>query len=330
MTSLHAPDPDGSSSDTRIIYRRKVIGEGHTDRDIRRALRDLHIERLRQGAYVSSSAYADLDDHARDDARYRDMVVAAAHSGGPRRFLSHQSAAVLLGVPLLNPDRSTVHFISERSGRTSPGLAIHQAPILDEHLVSVDGILVTSIGRTVCDVARLGNLRQAVCALDSGMYQARIREEPIELGPIVDALGPCHGINVLRTALLVATDQSESIGETISRCIFCESELIPDPELQVVITLPDGTSFRCDFGWRDSHGHLRVVGEFDGRIKYHRASADSEAKLPEEVIYDEKLREDAIRGRDVSFVRWNWNDLAAPRRLCERIHDALQRGGVVK
>ncbi|GAB35599.1 hypothetical protein [Gordonia otitidis] len=330
MTSFHASDPDGSASDSRIIYRRTVIGEGHTDRDIRRALRDQQIERLRQGSYVSSSAYADLEDYERAETRYRDMVVAAARSGGPRRFLSHQSAAVMLGVPLLNPDRSTVHFVSERSGRTSPGLAIHQAPIPDEHVVSIDGILVTSIGRTVCDVARLGNLRQAVCALDSGLYQGRIREQPIDLAAIVDALGPCHGINVLRTALLLATDLSESIGETISRCIFCESELIPDPELQVVITLPDGTMYRCDFGWRDSEGNLRVVGEFDGRLKYHRASADSGAMLPEEVIYDEKLREDAIRARDITFARWTWNELAAPRRLTERIHDALLRGGVLK
>ena len=73
-----------------------------------------------------------------------------------------------------------------------------------------------------------------------------------------------------------------------------------------------------------------MVGEFDGRLKYHRASADSGAMLPEEVIYDEKLREDAIRARDITFARWTWNELAAPRRLTERIHDALLRGGVLK
>lgn len=65
MTSFHASDPDGSASDSRIIYRRTVIGEGHTDRDIGRALRDQQIERLRQGSYVSSSAYADLEDYER-------------------------------------------------------------------------------------------------------------------------------------------------------------------------------------------------------------------------------------------------------------------------
>ena len=330
MTTFPVSDPEGSTSDSRIIYRRSVIGEGGTDRDIRRALRDRHIDRLRHGSYVSASAYADLEDHERTETRYRDMVVAAARSGTSRRYLSHQSAAVMLDVPLLDPDRSAVHFVSERSGRTSSGLVIHQAPIPDDHLVTVEGFRVTSIGRTVCDAARLGTFRQAVCALDSGLYQGRIREQPLDLQPIIDALGPCHGINVLRTALPLATDQSESIGETISRCVLCDAELLPDPELQVVITLPDGTTFRCDFGWRDSTGRLRVVGEFDGRIKYHRQSAASGHALPEEVIYNEKLREDAIRARDVTVVRWNWNDLAAPRRLVGRIYDALQRAGIVE
>ncbi|MDL9944771.1 hypothetical protein QSJ19_04075 [Gordonia sp. ABSL11-1] len=71
---------------------------------------------------------------------------------------------------------------------------------------------------------------------------------------------------------------------------------------------------RRDFGWRDDDGVLRVVGEFDGRLKYHRSNSFGN-RLPEDVIYDEKLREDGIRASGKGVVRWTRDEAVYPERL---------------
>ena len=76
---------------------------------------------------------------------------------------------------------------------------------------------------------------------------------------------------------------------------------------------------RGDFGW-DEH---RTIGEFDGRIKYGRLPRPGEAV--EDVVYAEKLREDAIRDEGWQVVRWTWSDLKQPDVLADRIRRAFER-----
>src|SRR5674476_401682 len=51
---------------------------------------------------------------------------------------------------------------------------------------------------------------------------------------------------------------------------------------------------RVDFWWPGA----RVVGEFDGRVKYGRANPSG--RPPEDVLWDEKLREDRLRAADAA------------------------------
>jgi hypothetical protein len=67
----------------------------------------------------------------------------------------------------------------------------------------------------------------------------------------------------------------------------------------------------------------RTVGEFDGRVKYGMLLRPGQD--PADVLYQEKLREDALRGEDLGVVRWGWSDLNDFRptgeRLRRRLHD---------
>ncbi|GAB91277.1 hypothetical protein [Gordonia rhizosphera] len=73
---------------------------------------------------------------------------------------------------------------------------------------------------------------------------------------------------------------------------------------------------------------LRVVGEFDGKMNYHRSSPFVD-KLPEDVVYDEKLREDAIRVTGPHMVRWTWKDSTNPSGLHAKVLAALRIGGLI-
>lgn len=321
-------DPTTNTGDVPIL-RRTLIRSGTTDADIRIAKRDKAIQRIHRGAYLPATPDEDGEDFEAIEKRYLAKVRAAIEFGGANRYPSHQSAAALLNVPLLTPDRSSVHFVSTRSGRKSPSIVVHQAKIPADDLVTIGDTTTTSIARTVCDVARQGTFRQAICALDSGLHQARLRHQSIDLESVAARMRFGHGMPTLLEALPYATDLAESVGEAVSHCFWIEHDAIPMPQLQVAVSAGKGREYRCDAGWFDDDGRLLVVGEFDGKFKYHRASAASGHRLTEDVIYEEKLREDAIRDCGIVVVRWTWAELRNPKELERKILDALRRGGII-
>ena len=103
--------------------------------------------------------------------------------------------------------------------------------------------------------------------------------------------------------------------ESISRARFLEVGL-PAPELQVEVYMKSGLWVaRGDFGWREK----RVIGEFDGKVKY--------VGTPDEVadaVMREKAREQAIRDAGWWVVRWTWKDLGDPKALRQRIEAAFR------
>jgi hypothetical protein len=60
---------------------------------------------------------------------------------------------------------------------------------------------------------------------------------------------------------------------------------------------------RVDFLWKEQ----RTIGEFDGKIKYGRLLRPGQSL--EEVLFAEKVREDALRDLGWQIVRWLWADL---------------------
>ena len=114
--------------------------------------------------------------------------------------------------------------------------------------------------------------------------------------------------------------RSESAGESVSR-VRIISDGLPVPEPQVDIRTPVGTFVaRVDFCWKEE----RTVGEFDGKIKYGRLLKPGQRI--EDVVYEEKKREDAIRDLGWKVVRWLWEDLHRPGVLRDRLQRAFARG----
>ena len=72
----------------------------------------------------------------------------------------------------------------------------------------------------------------------------------------------------------------------------------------------------ADFGWLP----LKVLGEFDGRIKYGATGVDAA-----EAVWREKKREDRLRALGFEVVRWTWADLMVPGRVPAMIQAAMAR-----
>lgn len=120
------------------------------------------------------------------------------------------------------------------------------------------------------------------------------------------------GAGRVRQIFAFSDGQSESVGESVTRVQFRQLGL-PRPELHVSIVETDGAAIgRVDF----LMARPGTVIEFDGRVKYEKLLRVGESAS--DVVYREKLREDAIRATGLDVVRMIWrdhvNDAAVLRR----------------
>ncbi|MYR08570.1 hypothetical protein GTV32_20660 [Gordonia sp. SID5947] len=291
-----------------FVHRAKAVFVD--DSELRGAVADNVLDRVWRGTYrATDAAPSDRDE------QYRERVFAASLGGGDERVLSHSSAAAVHRLPLLEPDHQLVHFVTTSGGRETPTVFLHRDRRLQPSDIEIiDGRRVTTLGRTAADVARMGSFDQAVCALDAALalgvgrdvldqHAARARRQ--------------HGAATLRRALAVADGRAESVAESYSRAVILTFPDIPEPEIQHVIHDECGRFVaRVDFLIAGC-----VVGEMDGRAKYRSATYGRDV---EEVLYEEKVREDALRALGYVVVRWSWADLRHPERLHAKILRALE------
>lgn len=166
----------------------------------------------------------------------------------------------------------------------------------------------------------MGDFYQALTVLDQGLRRGAQRDE---VRAIMESQSRMHGIGMLRRALPLADARSESVGESLSRAVMLTFDDIPAPEIQVQLAINGG----LDTAWSDFCWSGKLVGEFDGHIKYMRSRPFS-TEAVEDVIYAEKLREDAIRDLGIVVIRWTWNDLRDRAAFRQKIIEGLRRAGL--
>lgn len=294
------------------LYRAVANEQGIDDHQLSRMCGARQLQRLRQGAYIDPADLAGLYP----EDRHRLHIVATARAMRSPAVISHVSAAVMHGLPVWNMDLTRAHFTRDRrsGGFTTRWLRVHAAPLEDRDIEIVDGLAVTSVARTVLDLARSQPFEQAVVSGDGALNRARV--SPAELAAAVVEFRGRRGIPAAAKAIAFMDAASESAGESRSRVIMQRLEL-PAPQLQRVIRRRGRHLGRVDFCLAE-HG---VVGEFDGLAKYERGRRGEESSG--EVVAREKLREDAIRQTGAVVVRWVWRELDTPWVIRARFRDAF-------
>lgn len=297
-----------------IKLTRDFYDEGFTYPELSRSLAGGEVRSLRRGVYS-------CDPSPPDDSRavHRELVHATVRAlGGDDAVVSHMSAAVLHGLPLWDSELTTVHLTRDRDhgGRQRTSNFVHVCPLAEHEVVEVDGIRVTSVARTVVDLSRRLSTFMAVPIGDAALRQG------LATASLDDALARCRGWRgVVRARRTVAflDPRSESVGESCSRVRIAEAGL-PAPELQVRV-VDDLGSFlgRSDFGWLAR----RTLGEFDGKDKY--GSLRRADQTAEDVVLEEKDREDALREQGFEMVRWRWDVLRDPQLLRRKIQSGFDR-----
>ncbi|UYP20162.1 type IV toxin-antitoxin system AbiEi family antitoxin domain-containing protein [Rhodococcus sp. Z13] len=290
--------------DPPILTTATLTASGLSDNDIRRAARTGDLVRVGRGMYLHRldvDALGEVGVH-RVRARHFGRQLSAG------TVLSHVSAAALHGLDLWTVPLEHVHVSRppHRHGRMTSQIHVHPTELGDD-VVLVDGLPVTSAARTVVDLARTLPRDQAVVVGDSALRL--YPDVASDLPRVLADSGQRHGLAKARAVVPFLDGRSESVGESLSRIRIAEAGL-PRPILQHEIVTADGRRYRVDFYWENG-----VVGEFDGRMKY----TDSRA------LFDEKLRQDAIRDAGFEVVRWTWAELERFDVVAERLRKAARR-----
>jgi hypothetical protein len=180
----------------------------------------------------------------------------------------------------------------------------------------IDGIPVTSLARTVLDLCRTLPIEQAVAAGDRALAHGLVMEV---LEEALSRMRRWPGTSQARRAVAFLDARSESAGESASR-VRLHQDGLPAPDLQRDIFGPTGRFVaRVDFYWDEE----RTIGEFDGKVKYGRLRRPGESM--EDVVFAEKVREDALRDLGWQIVRWLWADLYRPGVIRDRVLRAFAR-----
>lgn len=278
---------------------------------------DLRADHLRRGARTVYRGRAVLPNPLasadRSAAEMLDLVAAIASRSPEQQWFCFEAAAVVWGCDTvsLGAHVDINQSFAQRRG-ADQRIRRHHSTIPRDQLTEVDGIPVTSLARTAVDCARSLPGRRALVIADSAVRQG---VSGADLQIVLETLGGHRGVRQARDLLRLVDGGAESPGETLTRWALIDQGL-PVPSTQVQVSTALGVRYG-DIGWPD----LRVLVEFDGRLKY----SDRYASDPVEAVVAEKRRQEAIEDAGWIVVRVMWEDLRHPERLAARVRAAFAR-----
>ena len=268
---------------------------------VERLVRERTWHVLRHGIYAAAPA---------------DVVTTAAARWlalGGRDVISHETAAQWHGLNLLRAYGGVPMMTRLRPAGAAPVRVqgLYAARVPPGQRLIVRGVPVTTLARTVADLARQPDRDAGLVVVESALGGGMRRQE------LLDVLMTCAGwpgAQRARDLAVFGTRWSETALESLARCWF-EEQGIPQPEQQRVIRRADGGFVgRVDFLWR----RYRTVCEVDGRTKYESDAA---------ALWKEKRREDTMRDLGLEVVRGYWSDGGdRGAELAERLRRAFGRG----
>lgn len=183
-------------------------------------VRDGELCPLRPGAYLTGSP---PDDAA---ARHLLLVHAAVAALGPGAVVSHASAAIVHGLPVWGLPLDVVHVTRARrrsGGRRGSRVHVHSAPLEPDEIVVVGGIVVTSVARTLVDLARQVPFEPAVVTADGALHRHLVDRRALD--EVLARRPRWPGLPGARRALAFADARSPDPGESRSRVAIARAGL---------------------------------------------------------------------------------------------------------
>jgi very-short-patch-repair endonuclease len=217
-------------------------------------------------------------------------ILACGHA---RAAVSHTSAAVCLQLLAGRGPVMPVHVLVQ--GRNRPvrrGIRPHRVRVLDSReTTECDGVPVTSVARTLLDVAALLPRREVERVLATADRQGVLRES--ELVKLLKRHGGHRGAGVLRSLLHGGRRAALTRSEAELRVLeLLRRSRLPEPLLNVRLH-----GFEVDFYWAAQ----RVVMEIDGYAFHASRTA----------FQRDRSRDRSLTAAGLTVLRFTWEDIIA-------------------
>lgn len=298
-----------AASQRGYFTRSQALDCGISDAELRAAVRERVLRRLRHGTYVFAELYDALTPQEQHVVLARSVIATMPGDVA----LSHRSGSAAHGHDQWGWDMSVVDVtrLDGGAGRREAHVLHHVGTVDESDVVERDGLLILREDRVVVESCLVLDGESGLCTVDSALRQGRVTSAALERR--LSDIARWQGARQARLTILRGDGRAGSVGESRARHIFWRNAL-PEPDLQYKV--------------RDRYGHLRGitdfawlewrhVAEFDGMRKYRRDIRPGED--PGDVVVREKVREDLIRGEDLGMSRIIWAQLApATRRSMAR------------
>lgn len=240
-----------------VVAHRQLLALGMHPQAIKWRLARGRLHRLWPGVYAVG----------RPQVTRRGRWRAATLACGDTSALAGESAATLARMSGREGDAIDV-ILPPGMPRRLPGIDARNVHVRPEHIGTIDGIPVTSPGRTLVDLAHTRSRHDLETAINEADVQGLI--DPEALRRALPDFAGVHGIAKLRRVLDVATFVLTPAGvERHFLPIAVRAGLPPRPLTQQRVN-----GFLVDFFWPD----LKLVVETDG-LRYHRTAAKQSADL---------------------------------------------------
>jgi hypothetical protein len=294
----------------------ELLAQGVSKGQLRQWTRDRRVTAVARGVYSPTKWLESLAD---DPRRLHAVAVGAVIKRNPGLVASHESAAYLHGIDLLLPAGRKVPLITltrraREPGRALvPGALIRVATLPDDQVTTACGVPVTTVARTVMDIARASGFTEGVVAADSVLHSHVVVK--VELAIILESCGQWPGVVRARQVLGFADGRAESPLESVARVRFAQFG-IPSPDLQVNIRGRTGFIGRVDFCWHQ----YRTIAEADGAMKY---DDQGRARARAQLARDEKFHDEGWE-----TFHFTWREIYhEPEPTIERLRRTFARSG---
>ncbi len=296
-----------------LLFTDEVERSGGSGREMRVECRRGNLVRVRRGAYCLREIWESLSPEGRHVLAVRATIRRVR---GPF-LVAGGSAAALHGLPYASRDLQDVLLLVPYpgGGSSEPGVRRTTAAFdTAEHIVR-DGIPVTTVARTVLDLARSLEFGRAVAVADRAQW--RKARAPVTREELFAALGRARfprGGRVAERVVGFSTHLSDSVGESEARAAIHRLGF-EVPRLQHYWRDAEG-QMESDFYWES----VDIAGEFDGKVKYTRD--EYTRGDPSAAVWREKRREDRLRRLTSGVVRLVTEEVRNPVLLARILTDA--------
>ncbi len=267
-----------------VVARRQLLALGFSRREIEARLNAGRLNRLHPGVYAVGHRLVPREGR----------WMAAILASGPEAVLSHRSAAALW---MVRPtSRSIIDITDPQKSRSWKGVRRHHKPLPGDEITVKDGIPVTTVPRTIFDLAA-SEPTDVIENLLREMEHLELRDR-LSLPDLIQRYPGRRGIRKVRTAL--ERLEEEPPGRKRSKleerfAPFLRRNHLPLPRFNDWINL-GGKRFQVDCHWPD----LRQIVELDGWQSHRTRTA-----FRKDRARDRRL---SVAGYSVTHITWNQLD----------------------